>query len=190
MERIKVLYTWDFDPETGECVCVDKEIIKDNIKKKGKKKEESLDEPPKITLDANKLVFNLSALDKLKAKPGDKIDIKYSVSDNIILPLIGVSSSFGTPDSGNKLNKSNGIVCKGKANIELGKHGTTFTLEPFSVEGQFILKGERTVEEVPIVEDKNIQLPDASLEIPPDDDNDEEIDIDALLSDSGISFKF
>ena len=59
MERIKLLLTLDIDPETGDTVCVNREVVNDDIKKTvkkstKKKKVEDNDTTPRIILEENK----------------------------------------------------------------------------------------------------------------------------------------
>lgn len=171
MERIKLLITLDLDPETGETTCVDRQIINDDIKKVSKKpsKKTSKDEDttPRLVLDSSKYILNSAAIELLQVEAGDRIDIKYEQSGTTVVPIIGTSEAFGTPNSGNKLTKSNTVACRGKANVELSKYGDSFTFESTS-DGLFKLVGNKaTTEEVA---DDNISLPDDDLTIPEDDE--------------------
>lgn len=164
MERIKILFTFDIDPLNGDMICIDRKIVDDKVKVS--KAEES--NVPTLTLEANKFTLNSNAIALLKATAGDKIDIKYQKKENASIPIIGLSSEFGTPDNGNKLTKSNTVAYRGKANTELKKFGSVFTLSPSDTQGLFELVSENAPQEVSITDDA-IQIPDDNLTIPEDD---------------------
>lgn len=146
-------YQIQADTETGEVktVCVSRDIEKGAGKPKQtttrtrttKKKEESTE--PLLTLEENKYILTQAACDLLGVIPGDKIDIKYDKKNKKdFIPVIGSDESFGTKQ-GNKLTKSNTVVCKGSKNDELSKYGTEFRLEPTETAGIFFLKSKEGV---------------------------------------------
>lgn len=141
-------YQIQADTETGEVktVCVSRDIEKGAGKPKQatttrsrstKKKEESSE--PLLTLEDNKYILTQAACDLLGVIAGDKIDIKYDKKNKKdFIPVIGSDESWGTKQ-GNKLTKSNTVVCKGSKNDELSKYGNEFKLEPADKPGIFYL---------------------------------------------------
>lgn len=90
-----------------------------------------------LSFQDTKLILSLELIEKLNASPGDKIDISFIDIDEVLYPAVSKS------DNGNKLNKTNSIVFKGKKNQLLKSLGTEFTIdEEKSTEDLIILKGE------------------------------------------------
>lgn len=179
----------DLDPETGETVCVDREIINDDIKpikkaaskKKAAKKDESKD--PMLVLSENKYSINNAAVELLglDLDEENRLDIKYEKKGKTSVPVFGTSTAFGTPSKGNKLTKSLTVACRGKANDELAAYGTEFVITPHPTKSDlFVLVGSGTVE-VPDG-DENIGEPDTSLVIPREVDDDN-LDLAGLIED-------
>lgn len=139
-------YQIQADTETGEVktVCVSRDIEKGvgkpkqtTTRSRSTKKEESSE--PLLTLEDNKYILTQAACDLLGVIPGDKIDIKYDKKNKKdFTPVIGSDESWSTKQ-GNKLTKSNTVVCKGSKNEELSKYGNEFKLEPADKPGIFYL---------------------------------------------------
>lgn len=175
-ERIKVLLTLDVDIETGESVCVGREIINDDLKKPKKSSESTKkskqgkeeDPNPRIVLEENKYILNSAAAELLQVEPDDRLDIKYEKQGKGLIPVIGTNESFGTK-GGNKLTKGMSVSCRGKANEELSKYGSEFSIIPHpNKEGLFILCGDKHPNPAPEVEDDKVvieDLPEEKLDI-------------------------
>lgn len=90
-----------------------------------------------IEVKENKLVISEKAIGLIGCVAGDRIAIQYyQESPERTFPVIGLSSVFADPDSGNKLTKSNTVSFKGFQRNILLKYGEEFTLVPFK-EGVF-----------------------------------------------------
>lgn len=155
---IKLLCTFDFNPETNEYKPIgDPEVVK-STKKQSVTEESS--EPQLILLD-NKYSLNSAALELLGVTAGDKIDIRYQIIENINYPIIGSSTSWKST-SGNKLTKSSTVSYRGKANEMLSTFGDTFDLTSWTGhDGLFILIGNKEQ-----VIDPNIEVKtDNSVEV-------------------------
>lgn len=180
---VKMLCTFDFNPETNEYTPIGTpEIVKEKSKKTPVIDESS---EPEITLLESKYILNQAAITALGVEPGDRININYdNLKDNpnLKVPIIGSSKSWGH-DLGNKLTKSSSVSYRGVANTVLAEYGSKFTLEPYK-DGLFVMRGDK-----PIVQDDNI-------EVPVDNEIEEDIDISQdLLEDenfeiSDIDFNF
>lgn len=158
---IKMMITFDYDPETNEYKPIKQEIIKDKAKDTAlslaKEAEESIE--PQVTLASNKYILNKAAADLLGVKWEDKLDIKYQLIDSIRYPIIGSSVSWGSTN-GNKLTKSLTVSCRGNANSLLSEFGDTFTLSPWkNHKGLYILIGNKDRE---LITDENIQIVESS----------------------------
>lgn len=124
-----------FNPDSGEYFVVNpctNEFIPLFAKKTTKSTktislvQESLD--PKVTVDSNKLLINTKAQQLLGVSVGDSIAVSYVPdAEQNMIPVIGKASELG--QSGNKLTKSGSISFRGRANTELAKFGTEFSLE-------------------------------------------------------------
>lgn len=193
-ERIKVLLTLDVDIETGETVCVSREVINDDLKKEKKatsttkkpKKEKNENPNPCITLEDNKYILNAAAVELLGVEPEDRLDIKYEKQGKgMMIPVIGTNEAFGTK-GGNKLTKGFSVSCRGKANEELSKYGSIFTITPHpNKEDLFILSGDKQPSSVQEVVDENVVVDDelSSEELPMD------LNIDELVEGSDNEIK-
>lgn len=177
---IKMMITFDYNPETNEYIPLKQEIVKDKKKDPALlMAEEAKDSAePQITLTDNKYILNESAANLIGVKWEDRLDIKYQLIDKIRFPIIGKDTAWGTK-SGNKLTKSLTVSCRGNANSLLSEYGDTFSITPWQGhEGLFVLVGnkDRTApdENVEVTEDEN---PENDLEAIQDaiDDTDYEI---------------
>ena len=170
---ITLKYQARVDTETGEmttkCISrkVDKtnfEVVEEKSKKKTSKSKKEESTVPSLILEENKYCLNQAAITLMGVEPDCKLDIKYEKRGKETIPVIGSDESFGT-HSGNKLNKSLTVACRGSKREELSKYGTEFTLVPHETkDGIFILHNknadfEPTVNNVPETEDE-IELPD------------------------------
>ena len=170
---ITLKYQARVDTETGEmttkCISrkVDKtnfEVVEEKSKKKTSKSKKEESTVPSLILEENKYCLNQAAITLMGVEPNCKLDIKYEKRGKETIPVIGSDESFGT-HSGNKLNKSLTVACRGSKREELSKYGTEFTLVPHETkDGIFILQNknanfESTVSDVPEAEDE-IELPD------------------------------
>lgn len=180
MERIKMLITFDFDPETGAMKCIDREVINDDIKPAKKKSTKKSAEPinnstePQVVLEDNKYIFNAAAAELMGIEPEERIDIKYEKKGKSFIPIIGTSEAFGTK-AGNKLTKSYSVSFRGKANETLQEYGNVFTLEVHpEKEGIYYLIGNKAPE---LVEDK-----DSEVELP-SEEKEVEVDINDFTDD-------
>lgn len=171
MERVKLLLTLDIDPETGDTVCVNREVVNDDIKKtvkksgSRKKKVEDNDTTPRIVLEENKYKINNAVVELLglDLDEENRLLIQFEKVGRTKRPVFGTGSSFGNPDSGNKLTKSLTVACRGAANKELSEYGTEFTLEPHDKkEGLFILVGNIEAPETP-EGDENVEVPQKDI---------------------------
>lgn len=185
---IKMLCTFDFNPETNEYKPIGTpEIVKD----KPKKKVTCDSATAEVTLLDSKYMLTQAAVDLLDVTPGDRINICYNnLSDNpnVKVPIIGSSKSWGN-DLGNKLTKSLTVSYRGVANSVLAEYGEVFTLEPYK-DGLFIMRGDK-----PVVVDDNIEV----TETPEIEEDLQEIEEDFLVQNleddenyeiSDIDFKF
>lgn len=170
---ITLKYQARVDTETGEmttkCISrkVDKtnfEVVEEKSKRKTSKSKKEESTVPSLILEENKYCLNQAAITLMGVEPDCKLDIKYEKRGKETIPVIGSDESFGT-HSGNKLNKSLTVACRGSKREELSKYGTEFTLIPHETkDGIFILQNknadfEPTVSNVPDTEDE-IELPD------------------------------
>ena len=122
-QQFTITYEREIDSDTGEIL---KTIIVSSSDVKPEKKKKTLvkdtDTEPKAYLEDNKLRLNSLAIDLLRVKAGDRIDVQYTD----IYPVIGLSESFGNPEGGTKLTKSNTLSFRGKKFEVLSKFGTEF----------------------------------------------------------------
>ena len=185
---IKMLCTFDFNPETNEYKPIGTpEIVKD----KPKKKVTCDSATAEVTLLDSKYMLTQAAVDLLDVAPGDRINICYNNlpdNPNVKVPIIGSSKSWGN-DLGNKLTKSLTVSYRGVANSVLAEYGEVFTLEPYK-DGLFIMRGDK-----PVVVDDNIEV----TETPEIEEDLQEIEEDFLVQNleddenyeiSDIDFKF
>ena len=177
---VKMMITFDYNPETNEYIPLKQEIVKDKKKDPALlMAEEAKDSAePQITLTDNKYILNESAANLIGVKWEDRLDIKYQLIDKIRFPIIGKDTAWGTK-SGNKLTKALTVSCRGNANSLLSEYGDTFSITPWQGhEGLFVLVGNKDRatpdENVEVTEDEN---PENDLEAIQDaiDDTDYEI---------------
>lgn len=162
---IKMMLTFDYNPETNEYVPLKSEIIKDKTPRTTTKAEEAIDSAePQLTLEDNKYILNQSAATFIGAKWEDRLSIKYQKIEGLTFPIIGTDVAFGTK-GGNKLTKSLSVSCRGKANEMLSKYGNTFTVTKMKgYDDLFVLLGnadrpsepdEQKSDNIKIKEDEN-----------------------------------
>lgn len=183
---IKMMITFDYNPDTKECVLLKQEQVKEKAQKTSTKAEEAEDSAePQITLESNKYVLNKAAASLMGVEWENRLDIKYQPVEKggLMFPIIGTDTAWKTK-SGNKLTKSLTVSCRGNANDLLSKYGDTFTVTPWKGhEGLFVLIGNKDRSEEPVVQDENIKIKedenpteDLPLDTTLDDDNAYEID--------------
>ncbi len=133
----QISITFDFNTETEEVsnvktvASVEKKVR--TVTKKLKDAVEEMASEPIITLDPNKLIFNNKAVADLELEYEDRVVIEWKKvgASKILVPTIRKDD-----EAGNKVTKSNTVVCKGKANTVLAEKGTEFTIVPFGdIEG-------------------------------------------------------
>ncbi len=166
--RFTIEYESSVNTETGEIL--ETTIVgRSESKKKSTKKElVDSDTEAKAYLEDNKLRLNSLALKLMGVNPGDRIDVQYASQ-----PIIGISETFGTPDSGCKLTKSGTISFRGKKAETLATYGTEFKLVP-NDNNQFILDNGKEVQEEPELKgDENVNI-----------EEDLDFNIESLLDDS------
>lgn len=182
---IKMLITFDFNPDTNEYTPIKKELIKDEAPKKSTVKakvEETGD--PQITLESNKYVFNQAAASLMGIEWEDRISIKYQKVDGLLFPIIGKDEAFGT-GGGNKVTKSLTVSCRGNANERLSKYGDTFTITKLKdKEGLFVLVGNAERPEEP--EQDEVKVPDDldDIDLPLDTNIEEDKDTFEITDDT------
>lgn len=181
---MKLTFNLIVDTSTGEFEVINTETgetksVKAETKKRTSSKKKKDDDPtPKITLEDNKYCLNSAAVDLMGVEPDDRLDIKMEKQGKNLIPVIGNDLVFKT-HQGNRVTKSFTVSCRGKANDELSKYGSVFTLEPHpSKDGLFIMVGDKEAPEAPPTKDENIEIPedenlpmDADLEGLVEDDN-------------------
>lgn len=120
--RQKLITIFDFNTETGEMEIVEQSLTSEIATKKEKTIDIKLPEDPTaaiVTLTGNTLKLSLQAVELLKAKPGDKIEVLFDKDQK---PFIKVS------EAGNVLGKNNSISYRGKQKESLAALGTSFSL--------------------------------------------------------------
>lgn len=73
-----------------------------------------------LLLKENKLILDPSLVKKLKAEPGDRIEIGYRERDGLLRPIISIG------ENGNKLTKSNTVSFRGVQHNTLAQFGSNF----------------------------------------------------------------
>lgn len=150
-QRFTITYEREIDMDTGDIVkttIVDtSDTVTNNM---------DADTEPKVYLEENKLRLNNLALDVLKIKAGDRIDVQYSNSK----PLIGKSEAFGDESLGCKLTKTNTISFKGNKHEVLNMYGTEFVLRPTERQDQFVLDSTIQPEK-----DENVNTEDIDIDL-------------------------
>jgi hypothetical protein len=136
----QISITFDFNTETEEVSNI-KTIGSVEKKTRTTKKVtdviEEMASEPIITLDPNKLIFNNKAVAELELEYEDRVVLEWKKEgkSKILVPTIRKDD-----EAGNKVTKTNTIVCKGKANTILAERGTEFTIVPFGdIEGTWKL---------------------------------------------------
>ena len=159
---LSLTYEMSVDTETGEVLetkLIDRSVNKPVKAMKATASEavQDNDKEPKLYLEDNKCRLNSKAISLMGISPGDKLDIKYDEGKNGSVPIIGTDEAFGTK-GGNKLTKSNTIVCRGSKNEELSKYGKEFVLAVHpSKEGLFVLTSEEVAVDQ-LVGDDNVNI--------------------------------
>ena len=185
---VKMMITFDYDPETNEYKPLKQEIVKDKVQKATKAEEAEDSAEPQITLEANKCVLNKAAATLMGVEWENRLDIKYQPVEKggMMFPIIGTDTAWKTK-SGNKLTKSLTVSCRGNANELLSKYGDTFTVTPWKGhEGLFVMIGNKDrSEEEPTIKDDNISIredenPVEDLPLDTELDNEEAYKIDDL----------
>lgn len=185
---VKMMITFDYDPETNEYKPLKQEIVKDKVQKATKAEEAEDSAEPQITLEANKYVLNKAAATLMGVEWENRLDIKYQLVEKggMMFPIIGTDTAWKTK-SGNKLTKSLTVSCRGNANELLSKYGDTFTITPWKGhEGLFVMIGNKDrSEEEPTIKDDNISIredenPVEDLPLDTELDNEEAYKIDDL----------
>lgn len=91
----------------------------------------------KLILDENKVTLDEELINAINAKAGDRVEIQCIDLNGTLIPSIFVS------EGGNKLTKSNTLVCKGEKRNLLAQFGTNFTAEDLN--GLVVLHGDGNV---------------------------------------------
>lgn len=73
-----------------------------------------------VIMKESSLILDSGLIQKLNAKPGDRIVIGYIQKDGILIPVISVG------EEGNKLTNSNTISFRGKQRNNLAQFGSNF----------------------------------------------------------------
>lgn len=159
--KLKVIFTYDINPETGEMNLLAKEemTVDTTVETtKSTKKSTKVDSNPEplVTLDSNKLSLTQGAVDLLQICKDCRVDIKYKLKDKKSVPVIGTDSAFGTK-GGNLLTKSNTVSYRGSANAKLSEFGTVFKLVASDEPGIYFMQGDKNPEEM--------QVPDEIINI-------------------------
>lgn len=163
------VFTIKFDTETEEFSIVN--VSTGEIKKQKVISENDESNEPELILSQNRYVLNRAAIELIGAKPGDKIDIKFDTNG---VPVIALSSAFGTPDTGNVLTKIGSVRYSGTNQKKLAEYGNKFSIEIHPQnEGVFVLKNDLT----PVVSEEVHEK--SSVDILGNDND----DFDALLDD-------
>ena len=169
--KLDILFHYEVNEQTGEIVFIGKEEITVDTATSTKRQstkvakvENSTD--PLITLDSNKLILTVGAVDMLNVCPDCRVDIKYKKEGKTSVPVIGTDAAFGTK-GGNKLTKANTVSFRGAANEKLAEYGTTFKIEPTEDNGIFYLIGDKMNK--PVDEEDAVDI-------------ESELDLDALES--------
>lgn len=156
---IKMLITFEYNPETNEYTPLKQEIVKEGTKKKAETVEVPDTMEPQIVLTDKKYVLNQAAADLIGVEWEDRLEIKYQMVDKLQFPIIGKNTAWGTT-GGNKLTKALSVSCRGQANEVLSEYGDTFTLSPWKGhEGLYVLLGNKERE---VVEDTNIEVTEST----------------------------
>ena len=100
-----------------------------------------------LEVQENKLKLSRIALEKLNAKPDDRISVQYwSEGVGKSVPIIGKAEVFTDRNDGNRLTKASTVSFRGEKRSTLIQFGAFFTLEEFK-EGIWKLVPVETVTE-------------------------------------------
>ncbi|MDO4465535.1 MAG: hypothetical protein Q4C49_00795 [Bacillota bacterium] len=91
----------------------------------------------KLILDENKATLDAELIAAINATAGDRVEIQCIDMNGTLIPSIFVS------EGGNKLTKSNTIVCKGEKRNLLAQFGSNFVAE--NINGLVVLHGDGNV---------------------------------------------
>ena len=167
----------EYDPEKDEIIGYTTTLNgvaekKTSTTKKTSKKEKGESTDSILVREENKLVLSSKLVEDLGAEYEDRIAINYfkDEKNKITYPIIGLSTSFGGKESGNKLTKSNTIAFRGNSNSTLSEFGTRFTIEPHG-EGIFKLVGDSKSEKE-LTPEAVIKKVDMGIEVTGDDNYD------------------
>lgn len=157
-QQFTITYEREVNTDTGEIIKTT--IISSSDVKPVKKKAtiEDSDTEAKVYLKDNKLKLNSLAVKMLNVNPGDRIDVRYTND----YPVIGVAESFGNPEGGCKLTKTNTVSFRGKKAESLSNFGTEFIVK--SIDDQFILDSGKKKENPKVLEEINTDNIDIDLD--------------------------
>lgn len=156
--KLKVIFTYDLNPETGEIKLLSKEEVtvdtttetKKTTKKTAVKADTNTE--PIVTLDTNKLLLTQGVVDLLQIDEDCRVDVRYERKGSRSLPIIGTDKAFNLK-CGNKVTAKLTVSYRGAANEKLAAYGTVFKLEPTDKEGIFYLVGDKEPEDTKIPEE-------------------------------------
>ena len=157
-QQFTITYEREVDTNTGEIIkttIIDSSDIKP-VKKKAIR--EDSDTEAKVYLECNKLKLNSLAIKMLNISPGDRIDVQYTND----YPVIGVAESFGNPEGGCKLSKTNTVSFRGKKAENLSNFGNEFTIK--LIDGKFVLDSGNKKEDPKVLEEINTDNIDIDLD--------------------------
>lgn len=91
----------------------------------------------KLILEETRMVLDDDLVNAINAKAGDRVEVQYVDLHGTLIPNIFVS------EGGNKLTKTNTIMCKGEKRNMLARFGTEFVGE--NIDGLVVLHGDGNV---------------------------------------------
>ena len=106
-----------------------------------------------LKIENNKLILSPELVSLLRASPGDRLIIGFSVIDGKLFPVISKN------EGGNVLTKSNTISFKGKQKEMLLQFGDEFTISPFTSDDTIILIGNKPVVSCAPVTETDLEEP-------------------------------
>ena len=106
-----------------------------------------------LKIENNKLILAPELVSLLRASPGDRLIIGFSVIDGKLFPVISKN------EDGNVLTKSNTISFKGKQKEALLQFGDEFTISPFTSDDTIILIGNKPVVSCAPVTETDLEEP-------------------------------
>jgi SHS2 domain-containing protein len=176
----QISITFDFNTETDEVTNV-KTVgsTEKKVRTTTKKLKDVIEEMASeaiITLDPNKLIFNNKAVADLELEYEDRVVIEWKKvgKSKTLVPTIRKDE-----EAGNKVTKSNTVVCKGKANTVLSERGTEFTIIPFGdIDGlwQLVSTTGGAIEDATTLEDAIEEAEETEVDLIVDTDETDEID--------------